>query len=311
MKIILIGRTKLLLAVGLEALGRGHEILAIVTAKESAESVEDAELLRAFAHENSSKYIYSPNLRSIQQDLKNLGPIDIGLSVNYVSIVDDLSIANFRLGILNIHGGDLPRYRGNACQAWAIINGENKVGLCIHKMIGGQIDSGEIIRRDYLLIDETTYVEDILAWINYRAPTLAVDAAEALDLDPSFLLEVQSSDPLQSLRTYSRRPEDGQINWSSSLADVLRLVRASGHPYSGAFSHLDGELVRIWESYPVEYPPISSIPGQIVGISKGWFDASVYDGTKVIRVVRATIDGDSNWNRLIKSTRQRFSIVFY
>ena len=33
MKIILIGRTKLLLAVGLEALGRGHEILAIVTAK--------------------------------------------------------------------------------------------------------------------------------------------------------------------------------------------------------------------------------------------------------------------------------------
>ena len=31
----------------------------------------------------------------------------------------------FPLGIL-IHGGDLPKYRGNACQAWAIINGEEK-----------------------------------------------------------------------------------------------------------------------------------------------------------------------------------------
>ena len=32
----------------------------------------------------------------------------------------------FELGILNAHGGDLPRYRGNACQAWAIINGEER-----------------------------------------------------------------------------------------------------------------------------------------------------------------------------------------
>ena len=306
MKIILIGRTRLLRSVGLEALSRGHEILAIVTAKESAESVEDADLLRAFARENSLEFIYSPNLRSIEEDLKKLGPIDIGLSVNYVSIVDDLSIANFRLGILNIHGGDLPRYRGNACQAWAILNGENRVGLCIHKMIGGQIDSGDIIQRDYLPIDETTYVGDVLAWINLRAPSLTVDAAEALDFDPSFVLEVQSSDPLQSLRTYSRRPEDGQVNWSSSHTDVLRLVRASGHPYSGAFTYLNGELVRIWEAHHVVYPPISSVPGQIVGISEDWFDVSVYDGSQVIRVTGATIDRDSNWNRLVKSTRQRF-----
>jgi methionyl-tRNA formyltransferase len=306
MRIVLIGRTKLLLAVGLEALGRGHEILGIVTAKESAESAEDAHLLRSFAHENSISFIHSPNLRSIKQEIENLGPIDIGLSVNYVSIVDELSIANFRLGILNIHGGDLPRYRGNACQAWAIINGENKVGLCIHKMIGGQIDSGDIISREYLPIDETTYVGDVLAWINSRAPTLAVDAAEALDFDPTFVLEVQSSDPLQSLRTYSRRPEDGQINWTSSHSDILRLVRASGHPYSGAFAHLNGELVRIWEAHQVAYPPISSIPGQIVGISTESFDVSVGDGSKVIRVTRASIDNDLNWNRLIKSTRQRF-----
>ena len=38
------------------------------------------------------------------------------------------------------------RYRGNACQAWAILNGE-KISLCIHKMIGGELDSGDIITR--------------------------------------------------------------------------------------------------------------------------------------------------------------------
>ena len=45
-------------------------------------------------------------------------------------------ISIFTLGILNAHGGDLPRYRGNACQAWAIINGEEKtyVGYSLKKI---------------------------------------------------------------------------------------------------------------------------------------------------------------------------------
>ena len=64
----------------------------------------------------------------------------------------------FNYGILNAHGGDLPRYRGNACQAWAILNGENKIGLCIHKMVGGELDSGDIISRDYLDIGENTKI---------------------------------------------------------------------------------------------------------------------------------------------------------
>ena len=59
----------------------------------------------------------------------------------------------------NAHGGDLPRYRGNACQAWAIINGENKIGLCIHKMIGGELDISDIIARDFLKIDLGTKLQ--------------------------------------------------------------------------------------------------------------------------------------------------------
>ena len=46
----------------------------------------------------------------------------------------------------NAHAGDLPRYRGNACANWAIINGEDKVGLSIHKMDAG-LDSGPIIQK--------------------------------------------------------------------------------------------------------------------------------------------------------------------
>ncbi|GAB1465742.1 hypothetical protein MASR2M54_12420 [Aliarcobacter cryaerophilus] len=51
---------------------------------------------------------------------------EIAVSLNYSSIISQNVIDLFPLGVLNAHGGDLPRYRGNACQAWAIINGEEK-----------------------------------------------------------------------------------------------------------------------------------------------------------------------------------------
>ena len=48
--------------------------------------------------------------------------------MNYTGIIPQSIIDLFNHGILNIHPGDLPRYRGNACLAWAIINAE-KNGL--------------------------------------------------------------------------------------------------------------------------------------------------------------------------------------
>ena len=76
------------------------------------------------------------------------------------------------MGILNAHGGDLPRYRGNACQAWAILNGEEKIGLCIHKMIGGELDSGNIIAKEFLKIDINTKVTQVWGWMSTSIPKL-------------------------------------------------------------------------------------------------------------------------------------------
>jgi methionyl-tRNA formyltransferase len=69
---------------------------------------------------------------------------DIAVSINYTGVLPQGVIDLFPIGVLNAHGGDLPRYRGKACQAWAIINRESRIGLCIQKMIGGELDSGEV-----------------------------------------------------------------------------------------------------------------------------------------------------------------------
>lgn len=114
---------------------------------------------------------------------------DIAISMNYTGIIPDSVTDLFPYGILNAHGGNLPRYRGNACQAWAILNGEDKIGLCVYKMVGGELDSGDIIARDYLPIDHNTKVTKIWGWMRDRVPTLMLAAVQQLSVDPSFFLE--------------------------------------------------------------------------------------------------------------------------
>jgi len=307
MRIVLIGRTELLIKIGLEALNRGHTIVAVVTAKESPETADDSELIRRFAAEISASYFSTWRLINIHSEIEALGPLDIGLSVNYVSIIDEQSIAKFQFGILNAHGGDLPRYRGNACQAWAILNGEDRVGLCIHKMVGGHVDSGDIIQHDFLEISDSTYIGEIIEWINIKSPKMMLDSAELLEKNPTFSLVKQSLDLSNSLRTFPRNPDDGLIRWSDTRVNVLRLIRASSSPYSGAFSFIEGKRISIWRARPVNYPPILSVPGQIVDVTEHWFDVSTSDGSEVIRVEHATLDDDSSWSNHIRSIRQRLT----
>ena len=134
------------------------------------------------------------------------------MSVNYPTIIPNSIIRLFRHSILSAHGGDLPRYRGNTCQAWAILNGEKKIGLCIHKMEGNELDCGDIIVRDYMSIDYNTKVTKVWNWRHQQIPRLMIHAIDQLSTDPNYILERQSRNPHDILRCYLRIPEDGCIN---------------------------------------------------------------------------------------------------
>ena len=47
--------------------------------------------------------------------------------MNGIEIFGEDFINSFKSFILNIHCGDLPKYQGNACPNWAILNGEKKL----------------------------------------------------------------------------------------------------------------------------------------------------------------------------------------
>jgi methionyl-tRNA formyltransferase len=267
----IIGRSEWLYDAVLRLVECGHRPTFIVTAIEAPEYRRTAEDFQALAHELDIPFLRTARLSSseAQEFLDAAEPTDCVISINYSSIIGDDVIGRYRLGVLNAHGGDLPRYRGNACQAWAIINGETEVAMCIHRMVPGELDSGDILARRYLPTPLGTKVGDIYAWFDDVVPQLCVEAVTALGEDQNFVMAHQSTNAADALRCYPRRPEDGRIDWTMSPEAVVRLVCASGSPFSGAFSWLGRTKIHILDAcIHDDGEQFCAVPGQILHIDE-------------------------------------------
>jgi methionyl-tRNA formyltransferase len=174
-------------------------------------------------------------------------------------------IGSFPLGVVNAHAGDLPRYRGNACPNWAILNGEKRIGLCVHMMTPDEVDAGPVVARDYLPVDDETYIGDVYEWLDKRIPLLLSESVSAL-LQGSATPVPQPSNPQAGLRCYPRKPEDARIVWREPASAILRLIRASSRPFEGAFAQTaDARRVTIWRASAfVHAGPFCAVPGQIM-----------------------------------------------
>jgi len=85
-------------------------------------------------------YINHPKLSALADRLKP----DI-IAVFGTGLIRGPLLAGGRLGIINLHGGLSPRYRGSDCTFWALYNGEpDQVGCTLH-LIDPGIDTGNLI----------------------------------------------------------------------------------------------------------------------------------------------------------------------
>jgi methionyl-tRNA formyltransferase len=286
MRIAIIGRTEILYDTAIQLMQAGHVISCILTAKEAPEYSRTSADFKALADQWNIPFAQGPRIDE-HLDFLKASASDIAMSVNYTGVVPQELIDLFPHGILNAHAGDLPRYRGNACQAWAILNGEERIGLCIHRMIGGELDSGDIICRDYLSIDLSTKVTQAWRWIQERTPALFLESIARLVVEPLYVLEQQSKNPSDALRCYPRRPEDGRIDWGQSALEVLRLINASNKPYSGAFCGCKGEKLIIWDAELVfDLERFFAIPGQITALTtEGYVEVATKDGKLRVKLV--------------------------
>lgn len=267
MRVAAFGRTHWLYDSILHLHRRGHEIVGIVTAPAAPEYRVGEHDFERLARELGCTFAATP---------EQLPDADAAISVNWPRLVQQELLDRFPRGVLNAHLGDLPRFRGNAAPNWAILLGEPRVVLTVHRMDAG-LDSGPILAQRAMPLDEGTYVGDVYAW----ADTVVPEAfAEALTAEP----RPQEGEPL---RVYPRRPEDALLDWNRSAKELARVVRASSDPFAGAFTQLDGRKLVVWRARAEPLPHTAAgIPGQVAEVREREAAILTGDGLLVLEEVQ-------------------------
>lgn len=86
----------------------------------------------------------TPNSGDGLKAIKTFAP-DLILTVRYGAILKAPVIAVPRLGVLNLHSGLLPAYRGVLATFRALMAGDTQIGCTLHYITDGTIDTGPIV----------------------------------------------------------------------------------------------------------------------------------------------------------------------
>lgn len=162
--------------------------------------------------------------------------------------------------LLGMHPTLLPEGRGRAPIPWTILKGLKRSGVSMFEL-RPEVDSGDIMAAESFEVASnetaTTLYEKAskahVALIQKTWPQLT-----------SGTLQGQPQDETKATLWPQRRPEDGEITEHMSLEEIDRLVRATTHPYPGAFLVVDGKKIIIWS-------------GKIIEKTKGQFDLGLLE----------------------------------
>jgi methionyl-tRNA formyltransferase len=86
----------------------------------------------------------NPNALDGLERVRAFAP-DLVITIRYGAILKSQFIAIPRLGVLNLHSGLLPNYRGVLATFRALMNGDTEIGCALHYIADGTIDTGPIV----------------------------------------------------------------------------------------------------------------------------------------------------------------------
>lgn len=264
MRVAIIGRSRSLLRAAEAIYERGHKIPIVWTCRSEPNYAAKESDFERFAARIGAQFMNTSDIGG-QFGFRLLTGMkcDVAVSVNWRTLLPASVLELFPHGVMNLHAGDLPRYRGNACPNWAILSGEDKIGICVHTMSAG-LDAGDVLNRKHFPLADDTYIADVYDWIDQIGPKMLADTVDAMS-DGSVQREPQSTDQKLWLRAYPRRPEDSRLDWKSTTTDIMRMIRASSKPFDGAFCFLEGkEQITIWRAEPTKHlGEFRAVPGQV------------------------------------------------
>jgi methionyl-tRNA formyltransferase len=216
-------------------------------------------------------------------------PIDLLLAVSWRYYVPLTVYQRARRGAFVFHDSLLPKYRGFAPTVWAMVNGEAQTGVSLIDMAEG-IDEGDVIEQRSVPIGPDATIAEVMERVTQTYLDIAADFLPALARGQ---ITRQRQDHSGATYCCKRIPSDNKINWSDSTQRVYDLIRATTDPYPGAFSTMNGRLIRIWAADRASNTPVYSgrVPGRIVSVH-GDHGVEVLTGDGLLVLTRVQLEGE-------------------
>lgn len=215
--------------------------------------------------------------------MRSLTP-DICVVAAYGKILtrETLDVAPF--GCINAHASLLPKYRGAAPVAWAIINGEKETGITIMHVSEGQ-DEGDIIYRQAMAIGPEDTCATLSEKLAAMAGSLLIKAMD--ELEAGTAPRIPQSD-LDEEPTYAPKlnKDDGLIDWNRSAEKIANLVRGTS-PWPGAYTGVECRMLKVLEAEVV--PVCGGAPGEVLSIEKDGL--VVATGENALRLITVQMEG--------------------
>ncbi|MEU1543635.1 methionyl-tRNA formyltransferase [Actinacidiphila glaucinigra] len=191
-------------------------------------------------------------------------------------------------GTLNVHDSLLPAYAGFSPIIWALVNGEERVGVTAHRM-DGELDAGDILLQRSVPVGPDDTATDLF---HRTCDLIAPLVHESLDLIASGRAEWTPQDRTRASFFHKRSVEDSRIDWTWPAEHLERLVRAQSDPYPNAFTYHRGERIRI-VSAAVSQARYGGTPGRIF----------IREGDGVVIVAGADARGGHRKGLLVRTVR--------
>ena len=215
-------------------------------------------------------------------------PVDLMFSVSWRYIIPPEVYQCARLGAFVFHDSLLPAYRGFSPTVWAIINGEDHTGVTLFEMVE-DYDAGDMVGQAAVPIGPDDTIETVLECVTQtylkllevHLPQLVAGNAPRIPQD-------------ESGATYTCKllPEDFAIDWHAPTERIYNLIRAVTAPYAGAWTTLNGQILRIWRAEKLAAPQqyVGRIPGRVIEIRPG-AGVVVLTGDGALLITHAQLDG--------------------
>jgi methionyl-tRNA formyltransferase len=192
--------------------------------------------------------------------LRSLAPdvLDFLIVVAYGQIVPRTVLDIPRFGALNVHASLLPRWRGAAPVARAILAGDTETGVSIMKM-DEQLDHGPVLAMRATPIEQGEDAAQLTRRLAGIGAELLVETLENFDH-----LRVVGQDHEQATLAPKLTKEEGELEWSLGAGEIDRRVRGL-QPWPGATLPTPKGRVKVLRGH-VEgdryVPDIVQLPGK-------------------------------------------------